>query len=86
MLLMPAIRPTRVSRVTTGTAMATKSAITSVVTGFDPTAGLTLGRAHEHARGETPGDDRKRDRQTDENAKDQPRVHDRIVVSPVRPR
>ena len=82
MLLMPAIRPTRVSRVTTGTAMATKSAITSVVTGFDPTAGLTLGRVHEHARGEATGDDRKRDRQADENAEDQPNVHDHIVPAP----
>ena len=83
---MPAIRPTRVSRVTTGTATATSSANASPVTGFDPTGGLTLGRVHEHARGKTPGDDRHRDRQTDENAKDQPSVHDRIVVSPVRPR
>ena len=83
---MPAIRPTSVTRVTTGTATATSRANASPVTGFGPTAGLTLGRVHEYARGETPGDDRKRDRQTDENAKDQPRVHDRIVVSPVRPR
>ena len=49
-------------------------------------AGLTLGRVHEHARGKAPGDDRKRDRQTDENTEDQPNVHDRIVVAPVGPR
>ena len=82
---MPEINPITVSRLTTGTMTATSSASTSPVTGSRLWGRLTLSGVYQHARGKRPGDDRKRDRQTDQNAEDRPKFHDRIVAVPLGP-